>query len=197
MAKIMTIKNITKEIDIDGSEHSTICEQTKKVEMSTEPDYIKIYTRMWFEFNQIPKALQPLFLELIANMTYCNAYDLKNSQIVCTSGPIGEMIVKNLNISKRHFLRCLKELSEYGAIKKVKRGFYQINPNYAGKGEWKYNPKLERGGIEKLVATFNFNTKDINLNVLWSDCPSVDEKVNKDMREEFGRNSTLYEESIN
>lgn len=182
MANISTEKQITITIDSDGNETSTTIEKTRKIELSTEPDYIKLYTAMWCEFNQIPMAYRPLFLELVTRMTYCDKSDLNRSQVVGTGGPIGKAICKALNWTSRDSLKKgLKALVDCNAIKRIDRGWYQINPQYAGRGEWKYNPRLDRGGIEDLIATFNFRDKTVKTEIVWAD-DGTENDFNKTMR---------------
>lgn len=156
-------------VDENGNEVTSKVEKKTKFEVSTEPDYIKLYTKMWCEFNQIPNVYRQLFLELVSRMSYCDSHDKNMGQLVNTGKPWSEAIMANLHWKEAMYNRGLKELCKCNAIKRVGRGVYQINPNYAGKGEWKYNPKLERGGIEDLVATFNFKTKEVETNIVWAD----------------------------
>ena len=72
MATIQEKEEIQTRIDENGDEQTTIKRTTSKIERSSEPDYIKLYTKMWCEFNQIPNVYRPLFFELISNMTYCH-----------------------------------------------------------------------------------------------------------------------------
>lgn len=168
--KISTEIQTTTTIDENGNESTTTVEKTHKIEPSTEPDYIKLYTNMWCEFNQIPLTYRPLFFELVTRMTYCDKNDLGRSQVVATGGPIAASICKTLKwTSKDSLKKGLKALVDCGAIKRVDRGWYQINPQYAGRGEWKYNPRLDRGGIEDLVATFNFKDGTVKTNIVWAD----------------------------
>lgn len=168
--KLCTETHTTTIIDSDGNQTSTTLEKTRKIELSTEPDYIKLYTAMWCEFNEIPLAYRPLFLELVTRMSYCDKGDLEHSQLVCTGGPFADSICKALHwTSKESLKKGLKALAQCNAIKRVGRGYYQINPNYAGRGEWKYNPRLDRGGIEDLVATFNFKDHTVKTNIVWAD----------------------------
>lgn len=167
--KIISNKETQTFIDENGIEHSSTKETTTKIERSTEPDYIKIYTKMWCEFNQIPLAYRDLFFELTCNMTYCNAGDLSHSQLVYTGKPWSDVIMNKLGWKKAMYQRGLSELCKCNAIKKISRGVYQINPNYAGRGEWKYNPKLNRGGIENLVATFNYTAGTVETQITWAD----------------------------
>lgn len=155
-------------IDQDGNETTSKIEKTKAYHKNEEPDYIKLYTRMWCEFNDIPMGARKLFLELVTRMTYCNMDDLENSQLVNTGKPWSTSIMKALGWKEDMYKQQLRALKNCGAIRSVGRGVYQINPNYAGRGEWKYNPKLKRGGIENLVATFNFKDKTVDTKIIYA-----------------------------
>lgn len=170
MVAISTETFKTTKIDADGNESSTTIEKTRKIEVSSEPDYIKLYTAMWCEFNQIPVAYRQLFLELVGRMSYCNKCDLGKSQIVFLGEPISSDICRTLHWkSKDSLMKGLRALVKCNAIKKIARAVYQINPSYAGRGEWKYNPRLNRGGVEDLIATFNFKDKTVNTDIVWAD----------------------------
>lgn len=184
--KISTEISTTTQIDSEGNETSTTIEKTKKVEISTEPDYIKLYTNMWCEFNEIPGVHRPLFLELVCRMSYCDKGDLPHSQIVATGGPFADSICRSLGWTSHESLKKgLRALLKCNAIKRVGRGFYQINPSYAGRGEWKYNPRLDRGGIEDLVATFRFKDGEVKTEITWAD-DGEDSDINIIMREGIG-----------
>ena len=143
-------------------------ETTKKLEKSTEPDFIKLYTRMWCEFNGIPECHRALFLELATRMSYCNKTDLGASQIVYTGEPNASAICQAIGWKQKDSLmKGLKALVNCGAIRKLNRAVYQINPSYAGRGEWKYNPRLDRGGVEDLVATFNLRKGTVETQIVW------------------------------
>ncbi len=183
MAKIRTEKTTTKTIDADGNESSTTTEKTSKIEISTEPDYIKLYTKMWCEFNEIPITWRPLFLELVTRMTYCHKGKLASSQIVYIGEPISTDICLILKWNQKDSLKQgLRALVKCGAIKRINRGVYQINPSYAGRGEWKYNPRLDRGGIEDLIATFNFKDKTVKTDIIWAD-DGTNSSINEAFRE--------------
>lgn len=168
-------------IDENGNETTTEKRTTTNFKKNDEPDYIKLYTKMWCEFNEIPNAYRDLFLELVVRMNYCNAHDLDNSQIVFTGSPVADSIMKTLGWQKRMYQKGLKALADCNAIKRVARGLYQINPAYAGKGEWKYNPKFERGGVEDLVAKFNFKNGTVETQIVWAD-NGEDDEINQMFR---------------
>jgi len=203
MASVMTKKEVYTVEDFDGNMTQTTKETTTKYERSMEPDYIKIYTDMWCEFNQIPVTWRPLFMQLVTRMSYCNLPPEggEGGQLVNTGKPWGDAICKALGWkvtgkTNNQLMQGLRELCKCKAIKKINRGVYQINPQYAGKGEWKYNPKEYRGGLENLVASFNFATGEVDIQADWSD-DGTDTEYNRDMRrvlglnEDKGSNATL------
>lgn len=183
--RFFTEKQTTIQEDADGNIKTSSVEKVTNIQRNDEPDYIKLYTKMWCEFNGIPIAYRELFLQLVTRMTYCNSADLGNSQLVNTGKPWSTSIMRALNWKDRMYQKGLKALCECEAIKKVGRGVYQINPRYAGRGEWKYNPRLERGGIEDLVATFNFREGTINTKIVWAD-NGEDSPMNEAYRQGMG-----------
>lgn len=187
MPIIQTNKETVKEIDAEGNEQVTTKETTKKIERSTEPDYIKLYTNMWCEANQIPDLWRPLFLQLVMRMSYANAEDEQDlgGQIVSTGGPYGDRIRAALGWKPNMYQKGLKALCDCHAIKRVRRGFYQVNPHYAGRGEWKYNPRLNRGGIENIIATFDLAAGTNKTEIVWAD-DGTDTPMNKMYRRGLG-----------
>lgn len=183
--RFFTEKQTTIQEDADGNIKTSSVEKVTNIQRNDEPDYIKLYTKMWCEFNDIPMAYRELFLQLVTRMTYCNSADLGNSQLVNTGKPWSISIMKALNWKDRMYQKGLKALCECEAIKKVGKGVYQINPRYAGRGEWKYNPRLERGGIEDLVATFNFKDKSVDTKIVWAD-DGEDTPMNEAYRQGMG-----------
>ena len=171
MAVIKSEVEIRTMEDNDGGITTSTVEKTSKIERCGEPDYIKLYTRMWCEFNGIPDRWRNLFFELVCRMSYCNSKNLSHSQIVNTGSPWREDIMAALGWgagSRSLYQRGLKALCACNAIKHISRGVYQINPQYAGRGEWKYNPRYDRGGIEDLVATFDFREGTVETKMTWA-----------------------------
>ena len=155
--------------DAEGNIQTTTKEILTKIQRSEEPDYIKLYTKIWAEFNDVPVVYRSFFLELVTRMTYADTSCPGGGQIVYTTKPTSTSIMQRLNWKQKMYDKGLAALVKCGAIKRVARGAYQINPSYAGKGEWKYNPRLQRGGIEDLVVTFNFKNKSVDTQIIWAD----------------------------
>lgn len=131
---------------------------TKRIERVTEPDYIKLYTEAWSgkSGNPIPVGYRPLFLELVTRMSYCEADDHEHSQLVATGGIYQNDIMKALGLTNRDSLqKGLKALCDCNAIRRVQRGTYQINPKYAAKGQWKYNPRVSQSSLEDFSDYYN------------------------------------------
>lgn len=167
MAIIVT--DTTTNLDKDGNLVDQII-QEKSIQKDQEPDYIKIYTAMFFEFKQFPTQYRELFLQLAMHMTYCNTEDLEGSQIVCVSGHVKKMIMEACGwINDSSLARGLKKLCDCGAIRRTGKGEYQINPQFAGKGAWRYNNKLKQGGIKDLVANFHFATGSVKTAFVFDD----------------------------
>ena len=180
------------ERDANGNETYSKQQFTKKVkERSNEPDYIKIYTNMWCAANQIPDQYRELFLQLAIRMTYAQAVpdadetDGENAggQIVATGGPNAVAIMKALKwTSKRMYQYGLRALKQCNAIRQISRGWYQINPQYAGRGEWKYNPQKDRGGIENIIGYFDLQKKQMSAKIIWAD-DGTDTEMNEAYRQ--------------
>lgn len=153
-------------IDENGNRTTSEIKETRQI-IRQEPDYIKIYTKMWCEFNEIPERRRELFLQLALNMSYACQSDSEGGQLVNVTGPIKDKIAKALNCKESNLYKGLKELQACNAIRKVSRGWYQVNPSYASKGEWRYNPKKDQGGIENIIANFNFKDKKVATKFIW------------------------------
>lgn len=135
-----------------------------------EPDYIKIYTQMFCQFMGVDKTYRELFYLLAMNMSYANVNSSEGGQLVYTGSPMREAYMRDLGWTSRSmYQRALSKLCDAGVIRKISRGVYQINPRYAGKGEWHYNPRLDRGGVEDLIATFDFRNRKVTTEVVWAD----------------------------
>lgn len=133
--------------------------RTKRIDRVTEPDFIKLYATTWRDKseNKIPIGYRPLFLELASRMSYCEADDLEHSQLVMTSGAYQDAIMKALNLKSRDSLqKGLKALCDCNAIRRVQRGIYQVNPKYAGKGQWKYNPRVSKSSLEEFADYYDW-----------------------------------------
>ena len=198
MSTIITKKETQTFEDSNGNIQKTTKEITQKIQRSTEPDFIKIYTNMWCEFNQIPEKWRSLFLQLAIRMSYCRISATEGGQIVYTGKPQGDDICHSLgwevsNKTNGQLMKGLRELCNCKAIRKINRGVYQINPQYAAKGEWKYNPRFDRGGVEDLIAKFDFKNKIVETKIIWAD-DGKDNEINEMYRQ--GLETSTFDNTI-
>lgn len=156
--------------DANGNITSHKTSETKSFITNDEPDYIKIYTKMWCEFNNVPEKWRTLFLSLVCRMNYANLNSPTGGQTVYTIGSNAEAIKQECGWKTNDPLyRGLKVLCDCGAIRKIGRGEYQINPQYAGRGTWRYNAKDNQGGIKDIVAKFSFKNKNVETKITWAE----------------------------
>lgn len=195
--KINEYKEITTVVDSNGNCNTTTIERTSKITKSTEPNYIKLYIDSWCEFNRIKLRLRPLFLELVARMTYANSQDMNTSQIVHTGIPTSTTIMKNLKIKQSTYSQYLRELVACNAIKRLSRGIYQINPKFAGRGLWKYNPSYGSGGIKDLKSNFNCLDGKIETKIIWADDNKSNTSIDQAYRENGFKDSVLIHQKFN
>lgn len=105
---------------------------------------------------KLPAAYRFLFFVLAARMDYCDSDDLAHSQLVMTGEPYRDEILEIMGWSDRDSLmKGLRALCECNAIRKVSRGCYQINPRFASKGQWKYNPRIPQSNVEGLKKYYD------------------------------------------
>lgn len=105
---------------------------------------------------KLPAAYRFLFFVLAARMDYCDSDDLAHSQLVITGEPYRDEILEIMGWSDRDSLqKGLRALCECNAIRKVSRGCYQINPRFASKGQWKYNPRIPQSNVEGLKKYYD------------------------------------------
>lgn len=155
--------------DANGNIRKDTTRTVKAFKKSEEPDYIKLYTKMWCEFNAIPEKWQALFFALVCRMSYANIKHPEGGQIVYTIGTQAQAIRDECGWKTLDPLyRGLNALCKCKAIRKIGKGEYQINPEYAGKGAWHYQPSAEQGGVQDLIAKFSFADKSIQTKIVWA-----------------------------
>lgn len=171
MSKYYEEKKTITDTDADGNVvHTKEETETKEIKKSDEPSYIKIYTDMWCSFNQIPEKWRPLFLSLACRMSFANREKTSEygGQVVHPIGRTAEEIVRECGWKTMGPLyEGLKALADRGAIRKLGRGEYQINPSYAGRGSWLYNQRDHQGGIEDISTTFQFRSGKVDTKIKW------------------------------
>lgn len=137
---------------------------TRAIGKSEEPDYVKVYVDGWRRSGGIPDRYRQLFLCLAMRMTYakCDRVGAMDDggQIVYVVGPDRKAILAECGWSRDDALcKGLKALVGCGALRKVSRGVYQVDPRYAARGKWHYNSREKQGGIKNLAESFALSEK--------------------------------------
>jgi|GEM_PF-5184937 len=155
----------------DGRISTVTCE-TSGYFKNNEPEFIKIYESGYSQLLELTNPIYcSLFMFLATHMTYCDTanHAEHGGQIIYTGKPFSDHIRKKFKWSERMLYVGLDVLCKAGALRKIKRGAYQVNPKYAGRGEYKFNAKLERGGIEDLSKSFNVDDGEVKNEIIYAD----------------------------
>lgn len=159
MGKIFSETEVTKTTDGNGQVKEHRISKHERFIENGEPAYIKLYTNMWMSFYDVPSAYKELFLEMASRMSPCDSVDLAHSQLVNTGKPYDDIYMNACGWkSKDSLKKGLNALCFCGAIKRVARGVYQINPSYAAKGKWLdgKDGNTAYSGVKEFVARVDF-----------------------------------------
>ena len=146
--KVSEYKEIKTFEDSEGNITTSTLERTSKVKKSEEPDYIKLYTQTWCEFNQIPLRLRDLFLELAIRMSYADSTSPEESQVVYTGKPVSTAIMRALDLKTSTYNQYLRELAACKAIRRVSRGVTKSTPITLAEGFGSITQPLEVVGLK-------------------------------------------------
>ena len=73
-------------IDEEGNESTTTVEKTIQFQDNNEPEFIKLYTRVWCEFNEIPLSFDgPPDIIAILNLLFGLFFSLFNNSFLTES----------------------------------------------------------------------------------------------------------------
>lgn len=183
MAKITKYERINTVTENGKKIKEEKSERTWTTERTGEPDFIKLYTEAWPPKKSIPNkddspagkkaaagkdtaqqtlpsVYRFLLVVLAARMSYCDSDDLQHSQLVMTGEPYRDDIMEIMGWGNRDSLqKGLRVLCECNAIRKVSRGCYQVNPRYAAKGQWIYNPRIPQSNVKGLKKYYDDMTR--------------------------------------
>lgn len=124
---------------------------TKTIKKNEEDTYIKIYTD---RLDSLPDGLTNgalrLLLQLTKYVSYADVKDLNGGMLIKLDKQTKEEIQSKLNIGKSYYYKHIKSLLEFGLLKEINRGCYQLNPFLFGKGYYEYRPTLKQGGIKDI-----------------------------------------------
>lgn len=129
--------------------------KTSRTEISmfeSEPPYVKLYLNDIGRLNGLNTSEQKILNELIFNMGYKN--------IVPSYKPVKLLIAEKLNMNYNTLNERIKSLCKKGILIRQARGFYIMDPNLFGRGNWNDIKKI------RMVVEYNEDgTKTINTEI--------------------------------
>lgn len=112
-----------------------------------EPAYVKLYLDGIEELYKMRSCCWPVLIWIVKRMGYANG-----EQVFEFGAPMRRRAGEVLQLSVWRINHALSDLVESGALLRVERGLYQLNPMIFGRGEWKEIAKL-RAKAEKNAST--------------------------------------------
>tara|TARA_B100000809_G_scaffold60530_1_gene57107 strand:+ start:1148 stop:1678 length:531 start_codon:yes stop_codon:yes gene_type:complete len=141
--KVILKEIVQTTVDMDTGEVVELS-KTETFKGEREPDYIKMYISDIALLNDIPKGMNPILLDLIAQMGYNN--------IIPAYKPIKLMTCNRLGISLDYLNKAIQTFYEKGLLVRVARGVYMAEPNLFARGKWE--------DIKTLRLTIDYVNKD-------------------------------------
>lgn len=102
-----------------------------------EPDFIKVYLDNIIFLAEIPKWISKVLYELLKAVTYAN-----NGQYIVVNPAYKRVLGEVLDMKPQSVTNAINQLEKENILFKKDTGYYQLNPHYFGKGEWKDIAKL-------------------------------------------------------
>lgn len=122
-----------------------------------EPPYVKLYIDCVLTLKGLQKGLNPILLALLKRMTYANLNDVDGGQLLFINKPFKELVAKEISVSVKRVEQAITEFVKTGIIRRIQVGLYQVNPDIAGRGEWK--------DIQNIRATIDFKAQKIKAKI--------------------------------
>lgn len=124
---------------------------TREINVSREPDYIKLYIADLIKLNDLPKSTSNILYSLLKNMTY------DNEIIIIAS--LKRKISNELKISIETINKAVQSLNNNGIISRKDSGLYSVNPYLFGRGSWSNIREF------RLKVTYNNNGRFVSTEV--------------------------------
>lgn len=106
----------------------------RRFTFSSEPTYIKLYVDHVCSFKQLGGGQKSLLLCLLEQVSW--ASDDKPMTVSISSG-LKQVWASELGMSVKSINNYLVDLVKKGVISRIGRGYYMLNPDYFGKGDWR------------------------------------------------------------
>lgn len=102
-----------------------------------EPPYVKVYLGDLALLRTLPLYCWPVLLWLLQKAPYAT-----QAPYFEIGSPTRAYIGEEMGIRSSSVNHAIADLVKHGAILRVRRGLYQLNPQLFGRGEWKEIAKL-------------------------------------------------------
>ena len=98
-----------------------------------EPQYVKLYVHQWLEtMGGAPNTMTDVLVALIdLGMTFAS-----DSQVIHATAYEKSIIAEKLGLNPRSVDNTIQKLVKMGALKRITRGTYAVNPSLLGRGSW-------------------------------------------------------------
>jgi hypothetical protein len=127
-------RKITSVKEIVDKETGELVLSEKKINVSREPDFIKLYFDEITRIYDLPKTNSRVLVSLLRYVNYENKIYL--------NGALIKELSKELDMKVQSFRNALSKLSKSEVLYRLDTGVYLINPNIMAKGKWSDIEKL-------------------------------------------------------
>lgn len=116
-------------------DHRTEVTVSKKT--NNEPEFVKLYVEQWLTTMRGKPSIMTEVLVALINIGLTFAGNrTSGGMIVHASRFEKQAVADKLGCSLSNVSNTITKLVAVGALKRVERGVYQVNPNLMGKGNW-------------------------------------------------------------
>lgn len=116
-------------VDNDSGEVLAKREETTYL-LDKEPPFVKLYLDNVLFLTDLPKWLNTTLMALLERMPY-------TGKGFAVNGAVRREIAKETNTTEGSVRNAITKLSQGKLLLRIDTGYYQFNPYFFGKGEWK------------------------------------------------------------
>lgn len=132
------VTQFIKKSQVDGQTGEILSETTTTSwNAGKEPDFVKIYLDNIVFLSEIPKWVSKVLYELLKSVTYA-----EKGQHIVVNPAYKRVLAETLGMKPQSVTNAINQLEKENILFKKDIGYYQLNPQFFGKGEWKNIAKL-------------------------------------------------------
>lgn len=115
-----------------------------------EPPYVKVYLGDLVSLREMPLYCWPVLLWLLQKAPYAT-----QDPYFEIGKPARAYIAEETGVKISSVNHAVADLVKHGAILRARRGLYQLNPQFFGRGEWKEIAKLRESAKRNAIDENN------------------------------------------